>query len=198
MAALTKVILALLLVVGGGGAASSGDVGQRDDPGQSAGAVAHVRPTLPTEARRTFRERPSGEWVATGRVLTADHALGRSVGEVLKRRWRFETECAGGACRMYFLRTSSTGVQSSLLRLHRGIYLGGFDRLPSDCEVRPGLFATYGVNFSIWWSKDRSHLIAEEMGGFFDDPRCGDAGERIRWTARRRYGGHSEGSDEVL
>jgi hypothetical protein len=185
VAVFTKLVVALVL-------------GLVVSAGAHDGASSPARDRLPSEARRTFAERPSGEWVATGHVLTANHVVGRAVGAVLKRRWRFQTTCPGGHCRTYFFRTSSTGVQRSLVRFHRGVYNAEFDWIPSDCELRPGVFDSFGVNFSIWWTKNRSHLVAEEMGGFVDDPRCGTAGERIRWTARRRYGSASEGAPQVF
>jgi hypothetical protein len=158
--------------------------------GQGSGAVSRQhRPSADAAAsRRTFETRPTGEWVATGHVLTAERVANRSVGEVLHRRWRFETRCTGGACQTYLLRTSSTGVQSSPLRFLPHNYLAEFGNLGTTCEARPGYFKSFSVTFSIWWTKYRSQLVAEEMGGFVGGPRCRYAGERIRWTAHRRYG----------
>jgi hypothetical protein len=126
--------------------------------------------------------------VATGHILTAERVADRSVGEVLHRRWRFVTSCGNGPCQSYFLRTSSTGIESSPLRFLPHNYLAEFGSLGTTCEVRPGYFRSFGVTFSIWWTKHHSQLVAEEMGGFHGDPRCPYAGERIRWTAHRRYG----------
>jgi hypothetical protein len=158
--------------------------------GQGSDAVSpQQRPSADTAAsRRTFETRPTGEWVATGHVLTAKRVADRSVGEVLRRRWRFETRCRDGACQTYLLRTSSTGVQSSPLRFLPHNYLAEFGNLGTTCEVRPGYFKAFSVTFSIWWTKHRSQLVAEEMGGFVGGPRCPYAGERIRWTAHRRSG----------
>jgi hypothetical protein len=155
------------------------------------------RPAPSVGTRQGSRNVPMGEWIATGHVLTATNVSGRHVGEVLKRRWRFERECSGGDCQDYFLRTSSTGVQRSPLRTRKSNYLAEFGYIGSDCEVRPGYFASFAATFSIWWTKDRSRLVAEETGGF-RDARCGYAGERIRWTARRVGAGPSEGSRQVL
>jgi hypothetical protein len=168
----------------------------------NASALRVARPAGPSKSasaavRREFRERPRGEWEAVGHVLTATDVDGRSVGDVLRRRWRFDTTCGAGSCRTYLLRTSSTGVQSSPLRTRADNYLAEFGNLGSTCEVRPGYYASFGVTFSIWWSKDRSRLIAEEMGGAVD-PRCGYYGERIRWVARRVYDGASESAPQVL
>lgn len=145
-----------------------------------------------TPLRRTFEDRPTGEWVATGRVLTAKRVANRSVGEVLHRRWRFETSCAGGHCHTYLLRTSSTGIQRSPLRFRQHNYLAEFGNLGTTCEVSPGYTRAFSVSFSIWWTKHRSQLVAEEMGGFNGGPRCPYAGERIRWTAHRLDGMHQE------
>jgi hypothetical protein len=171
----------------------------RFHPGQSRGAVGEQPPPADaTASRRTFESRPTGEWVATGHVLTASRVADRSVGEVLHRRWRFVTSCTGGPCRSYLLRTSSTGVQGSPLHFRPHNYLAEFGNLQSTCEVRPGWFKSFSVTFSIWWTKHRSQLVAEEMGGFEGGPGCRYAGERIRWTAHRRYGDASGSSEEVL
>jgi hypothetical protein len=183
--ALSKVIALILIGLASG------------SHGLSPSAVRQVQPSEGPGLRRQFQARPTGEWEAVGHVLTATDVHGRSVGDVLRRRWRFETRCAGGSCQAYLLRTSSTGVQTSPLRIRPDNYLAEFGNLGSDCETSPGMVASFGVNFSIWWSKDHSRLIAEEMGGG-EDPRCGYYGERIRWVATRRYVGSSEGSQQVL
>lgn len=172
---LAKLIVAIIIGAFGHGDQGSGAINPQQRP--PAGAAA---------SRRTFEARPTGEWVATGRVLSANGVANRSVGEVLHRRWRFETRCRGGACQTYLLRTSSTGVQSSPLRFLPHNYLAEFGNLGTTCEVRPGYFKTISVTFSIWWTKHRSQLVAEEMGGFVGGPLCRYAGERIRWTAHRR------------
>jgi hypothetical protein len=40
------------------------------------------------------------------RNRTAERVSERSLGQVLHRRWRFETRCTDGGCQTYFLRTS--------------------------------------------------------------------------------------------
>jgi hypothetical protein len=155
-------------------------------------------PGHPAASRRTFEARPTGEWVATGHVLTANRVNGLSVGEVLHRRWRFVTSCAGGPCRSWLLRTSSTGIQSSPLRFRPHNYLAEFGNRGSTCEVRPGWFSTFSVTFSIWWTKHRTQLVAEEMGGFNGGPACPYAGERIRWTAHPLYGAAPGSNQELL
>lgn len=140
-----------------------------------------------TPLRRTLGPPPTGEWVATGHVLSANRVVNRSVGEVLHRRWRFETSCAGGHCHTYLLRTSSTGIQTSSLRFLRYNYLAEFGPIGTTCEVRPGYKLVFNVTFSIWWTKHHSQLVAEEMGGVGENPRCPSGGEIIRWTAHRRH-----------
>jgi hypothetical protein len=145
------------------------------------------RPSADTAtSHRILGVRPTGEWVATGQVLTAKRVANRSVGEVLHRRWRFETRCTGGKCQTYLLRTSSTGIQSSPLRFLPHNYLAEFGNLETTCEAQPGYFRSFSVTFSIWWTRQHTQLVAEEMGGFDGGPRCPYAGERIRWTAHRR------------
>lgn len=158
-----------------------------DGPLDSSAAPQQRPPGHPAASRRTFETRPTGEWVATGHVRSAERRIGLSAGEVLHRRWRFETRCTDGACQTYFLRTSSTGVQSSPLRFRPHNYLAEFGNLGTTCEVRPGYFRSFSVTFSIWWTKHHSQLVAEEMGGINGDPEC-HAGERIRWTAHRLSG----------
>jgi hypothetical protein len=148
-------------------------------------------------ARRMYEARPTGEWMAVGHVITADQVYDRHVGEVLRRRWRFETRCDDGSCRTYFLRRMARGYQSSPLQFRRLNYLAEFDHIGTDCEVSPGWFATFGVTFSIWWTGHHSRLEAEEMGGW-RDRRCGYYGEQIHWTARRIDGGPLEGTQEML
>jgi hypothetical protein len=174
---LAKLIAAIIIGLTGHGGQSSDAVNPQQRPSADAAA-----------SRRTFETRPTGEWVATGHVLTAKRVADRSVGEVLYRRWRFETRCTDGACQTYLLRTSSTGAQSSPLRFLPHNYLAEFGNLGTTCEARPGYFKAFSVTFSIWWTKHRSQLVAEEMGGFVGGPRCRYAGERIRWTAHRRSG----------
>ena len=175
---LAKLIVAIIIgLTSGHGSQSSGPLSPQQRPPADAAA-----------SRRTFETRPTGEWVATGHVLTAKRVADRSVGEVLHRRWRFETRCTDDACQTYLLRTSSFGVQSSPLRSLPHNYLAEFGNLGTTCEARPGYFKTFSVTFSIWWTKHRSQLVAEEMGGFVGGPRCPYAGERIRWTAHRRSG----------
>ncbi|MBS1886632.1 MAG: hypothetical protein JSU06_05515 [Actinobacteria bacterium] len=108
------------------------------------------------------------------------------------------TSCAGRPCRSYLLRTSSTGVQGSPLLFRPHNYLAEFGSLQSTCEVRPGWFKSFSVTFSIWWTKHRTQLVAEEMGGLDGGPGCGYVGERIRWTAHRRYGGAPRSNEVVL
>jgi hypothetical protein len=159
---------------------ASGQIGQSSDlEGQQ-----HLPPPG-TASRHTFNARPTGEWVATGHVLTAKKVDGRSVGEVLHRRWRFETRCSDGACHTYFLRTTSSGVRSSFLRFLPHNYLAEFHDIGTNCETHPGYFKTFSVSFSIWWTKHQTQLVAEEMGGLTGGPQCPYAGERIRWTAHR-------------
>ena len=159
-----------------------------DGPLDSSAPSQQRPPAHAAASRRTFETRPTGEWVATGHVLSAKRRADLSVGEVLHRRWRFETRCTDGACQTYLLRTSSTGVQSSPLRFRPHNYLAEFGNLGTTCEVRAGYFKSFSVTFSIWWTKHRSQLVAEEMGGINGGPRCPYAGERIRWTAHRRSG----------
>ncbi len=104
----------------------------------------------------------------------------------------------GGRCQTYLLRTTSTGIQRSPLRLRRYNYLAEFGNIGSTCEARLGYLRSFGVTFSIWWTKHQSQLVAEEMGGFFGGPKCRYAGERIRWTAHRRHGHPPEDTEEVL
>lgn len=181
---MAKIILAIVIGLAGG------------HPTQDGGAAGRQlrHSTGATHSGRAFETRPTGEWVATGHVLTATRVANRSVGEVLHRRWRFRTSCSGGSCQTYLLRTTSTGIQSSPLRFFPHTYLAEFGNLGTTCRVRPGYVRSFGVTFSIWWTRHRTQLVAEEMGGFSGGPSCRYAGERIRWTARRSSGIASKGA----
>lgn len=149
--------------------------------------------------RATFAARPSGEWSVSGRVVTAHHVQGREVGEVLKRRWRFEAACGDADCPTLFLRTSADGsIERTPLHFGRRDYTAAFGPISTGCEERPGWFASFDGRFRIWWSKDRSRLLAEERGFFPGGHGCPPAVEKIMWTATRHFGNPSEGADEVL
>lgn len=196
--ALAKIMAVIVGVVGFVSGGPAHDAGPAARPASVPTIPGFWTPARRAEARHVYATRPTGEWVAVGRVLSATRVDGRHVGEVLRRRWRFETVCTGGDCRYYLLRTSSTGIESSVVRFMPHTLLAEFGNFGTTCETRPGWSWSFSVTFSIWWTKHRSQLVAEEMGGLEGRPGCPYAGERIRWTAHRRYGNSSEGAEEVL
>jgi hypothetical protein len=163
------------------------------------GLAFHSGASADSAARGAFAARPSGEWVATGRVLVAHGVVERTTGEVLKRRWFFEKSCGAVTCPTLFERTTSGAeIEKSRLSFEPGYYAAAFGPISDGCEERPGWFASFDGRFRIWWSADRSRLLAEETGRFAGGHGCPLAVERIRWVATRHYGGSSEGADEVL
>jgi hypothetical protein len=162
-------------------------------------AFAAKPPAAQTAIRRTFRARPTGEWFVGGRVVAAHNVADRTKGELLQRKWRFETQCDGGKCETLFWRTMSDGRgRRSILTPHAGFYSAEFPYLPSTCEVTAGEIESFTGHFRIWWSKGRHSLLAEETGGIPATSVCPGSYEKIIWVAHRHFGSTSEGAGDVL
>jgi hypothetical protein len=162
-------------------------------------AFAAKPPATQTAIRHTYRARPAGEWFVGGRVVAARNVAGRTKGESLQRKWRFETQCDGGKCETLFWRTMGDGLgrRASLIP-HAGFYSADFPYLPSTCEVTPGEIESFTGHFRIWWSAGRHALVAEETGGIPATSVCPGSYEKIVWVAHRHFGSTSEGAGNEL
>lgn len=138
----------------------------------------------PTEKPLRSHSRPAGAWAATGEALVARGLANESAGDVLKRRWVFRTACDEAGCRTIFLRTSAYGTQRAELLPHHGYYTATFGPIAVGCEGFRGLPGRMRAHFKLWWSSDRSELIAKERAVYAAE-KCAPGASRTRWTATR-------------
>jgi hypothetical protein len=145
--------------------------------------VAVGRP--PTNRTMHSREVPAGAWVAVGEALVVRGIANESAGDVLNRRWLFRTACDEARCRAIFLRNSAYGIQRAVLIPHHGYYTATFGPIAVGCKNLRGLPGRMRAHFKLWWSSDRSELIADERAVYGSD-KCRPPGtSRTRWTATR-------------
>ena len=133
------------------------------------------------EAPMRSRPMPTGAWNATGEALVARSIANESSGAVLKRHWLFRRACETG-CPTIFLRDSAYGIQRAVLTPHHGYYTATFGPIAVGCEGLRGLPGRMHAHFKLWWSGDRSTLIADEHA-VYDSGKCDPGASRTRWTA---------------
>jgi hypothetical protein len=161
-------VLVASFATGGCGTSSAGDNAEFGRPMEE--AAMRSRPT------------PAGAWNATGEALVARSIANESSGAVLKRHWLFRKACEETGCRTIFLRDSAYGVQRAVLTPHRGYYTATFGPIAVGCEGLRGLPGRMHAHFKLWWSGDRTALIADEHA-VYDSGKCDPGASRTRWTA---------------
>jgi hypothetical protein len=140
--------------------------------------------TFSTNESAALERAPTGVWDATGKALVVRHIADETSGDVLNRRWLFRTECHKARCRTMFLRTAAYGTQRAVLISHHGYYTATFGPIAVACERQPGLPGRMLAHFKIWWSSNRSKLIADEQA-VYGSRECDQGESKTRWTAAR-------------
>lgn len=169
-------LLGILIALAAGFA--TGGCGTHSASENTALGVASVE--RPTHSR----QRPDGAWVATGEALVARDIANESSGDVLDRRWLFQTACDAARCQTFFLRNSAYGIQRAVLISHYGYYTATFGPIAVGCKGLSGLPGRMRAHFKLWWSSDRSELIADERAVYRSE-KCEYGASRTRWTATR-------------
>jgi hypothetical protein len=132
---------------------------------------------------RAAQERAiAGDWVATGRVLSASNWADEQAGDVLVRAWRIRRICTQAGCGLYLTRqTAYAPLTARLSWTGSGWRASMTQTVPC---VAPGAPTVVGVEYSQWsFQYGQSRITATERA--HPGPACQPASSVTGWSARR-------------